>query len=136
MPVRFQKWITRQDLKNNPDVFYVFGDNVNRVGLGGQAKEMRGEPNAIGVATKWAPGWDDVDFFKDDEASFKACIGDLATIIEHLRNGRTVIFPSDGLGTGLSMLPQKAPQLYQRLYECVYNLSFFDGVEIPWEKPK
>jgi len=133
MPVRFQKWITRQDLKNNPNVIYVFGDNTQRVGLGGQAKEMRGEPNAHGVATKWAPGWDDADFFKDDEASFKACISDFKDIFYALRDGKTVVFPSDGLGTGLSMLPQKAPKLYARLHLIVQSLC---KEIIPWEKPK
>lgn len=52
MIVLHQKFIFREDLQANPDVYYLFGDNVERRGLGGQAKEMRGEPNAIGVATK------------------------------------------------------------------------------------
>jgi hypothetical protein len=55
MTLIFQEWITRKDLRENPDKRYVFGDNVERRGYGGQAKEMRGEPNAIGVVTKWAP---------------------------------------------------------------------------------
>jgi hypothetical protein len=46
MPIVFRQWITP---------FYVFGDNGRRIGFGGQAKEMRGEPNAIGVATEWVP---------------------------------------------------------------------------------
>ena len=56
MPVIFQKFIYRADLQNNPDVLYVFGDNLVRKGRGGQAKEMRGHPNAVGVATKNTPG--------------------------------------------------------------------------------
>ena len=51
----YQKFIYRSDLKANPSVLYLFGDNLQRVGLGGQAKEMRGEPNAVGIATKKAP---------------------------------------------------------------------------------
>ncbi len=40
-------------------------DSVQRHGLAGQAKEMRGEPNAIGVATKWAPSTNPKAFFDD-----------------------------------------------------------------------
>jgi hypothetical protein len=52
MPIIYQKFIRRQDLRNNRDKFYVFGDNMQRIGYGGQARDMRGEPNAIGAVTK------------------------------------------------------------------------------------
>jgi len=45
MPIVFRQWIMP---------FYAFGTS-RRIGFGGQAKEMRGEPNAISVATKWEP---------------------------------------------------------------------------------
>lgn len=32
MPITYQKFIRRQDLRNNRDQFYVFGDNMQRVG--------------------------------------------------------------------------------------------------------
>jgi hypothetical protein len=59
----YQKYIKREDLRANPTVLYVFGDNEARTGLGGQAKEMRGEPNAVGIATKASPWvfWDETD---------------------------------------------------------------------------
>ena len=38
---RTDKVITRDKIKENPDVLYLFGDNLLRKGLGGQAKEMR-----------------------------------------------------------------------------------------------
>lgn len=47
-----QTRIYRADLAMNPKVLYVFGDNLERKGFGGQAYEMRGEPNAFGIATK------------------------------------------------------------------------------------
>lgn len=135
MPVRFQKWITRQDLRNNPEVYYVFGDNVRRQGLGGQAREMRGEPNAIGVVTKWAPGMDENDFFKDFQHPYYGPVlsADLARIMTLYSEGKTIVFPSDGLGTGLSMLPTKAPQCYWALYSIV-KMLYHEG-EIPWQKP-
>ncbi len=55
----FQKFIYREDLKNNQGVIYLFGDNDMRRGRGGQAKEMRGEPNSIGIRVKKSPGTGD-----------------------------------------------------------------------------
>ena len=111
MPIEFQQWITRQDLRDNTDKIYVFGDNVQRSGLGGQAKEMRGEPNAIGVVTKWAPSMAARAFF-DDTAVCKMLVErDLLLVQQVLDRGRTVVVPTDGIGTGLSRLPKYAPNL-------------------------
>jgi len=135
MPIRFQKWITRQDLKNNPNVYYVFGDNEKRCGLGGQAKEMRGEPNAIGVCTKKAPGMNENDFYNEGTGIEypDMAIGDMDKIIDLVLEGKTVVMPSDGLGTGLSQLPYRHPSLYSHLY-FMLQYMYKEGT-IPWEKP-
>lgn len=111
----YQSRIYRADLQANPDVLYVFGDNVLRRGMGGQAGEMRGEPNAVGVATKWSPGNHPLDYF--DDWQWEACTGtirrDFQPAYDHHRAGGVVIVPLDGIGTGLSELPQRAPRLYR-----------------------
>ena len=111
----FQHRIYRIDLRNNPDVLYVFGDNVDRVGLGGQAGEMRGEPNAAGVATKWSPFMDESAFFNDVDYDGIAKIidTDFEPLFKAALNGKTIIIPADGLGTGLSEMPTRCPKLYQ-----------------------
>ncbi|MEH2517526.1 hypothetical protein V1279_003099 [Bradyrhizobium sp. AZCC 1610] len=111
MPVIFQQWITRQDLRDNPRNIYVFGDNVQRIGLGGQAKEMRGEPNAIGVATKWAPSMHPRAFFDDTVTCRNIVRSDLRIVQQALDLGRTVVVPTDGVGTGLARLDLYAPNL-------------------------
>lgn len=111
MPVERQEWITREDLRANPDKVYVFGDNVERRGYGGQAKEMRGEPNAIGVVTKWAPSMSSRGFFDDTRECRELVEHDLARVQKALDEGRTVVVPKDGIGTGLSRLPFVAPKL-------------------------
>jgi hypothetical protein len=121
MPIEFQQWITRQDLRANTDKIYVFGDNVQRSGLGGQAKEMRGEPNAIGVVTKWAPSMAARAFFDDTAACKMLVERDLLRVQQALDHGRTVVVPADGIGTGLSRLPQLAPNL------DVYIKQWFRG---------
>src|ERR1700761_2826764 len=100
MPLVLQKWINRADLRANPAALYVFGDNEQRWGLGGQAKECRGEPNAVGVATLKAPGV----FWTDRDADHQIAVldHDMEPLFEALIQGRTVIFPLDGIGTGLA----------------------------------
>jgi hypothetical protein len=104
---------TDADVKANPNKIYVFGDNVQRVGTGGQA-QIRNNPNAMGIATKLAPSMADSAFMSDrDLATNKAIIdSDIAKI---KATGKTVVFPKDGLGTGLAKLQEKAPQTYEYL---------------------
>jgi len=113
MPVLLQKFIFRIDLKSNPNVLYLFGDNCERLGFGGQAKEMRGEPNAVGVRTKRKPSNQEGEFFYDhDYDEVVAMIEeDLQMAWWHIHLGGIVIIPYDGLGTGLSRLPEKAPKI-------------------------
>lgn len=110
-------WVTRQDLQDNPNTLYMFGDNMMRQGMGGQAGAMRGEPNAVGVPTKWAPGRDPDDFFNDwvmgmtPDLVGKAINQAFSRAYSHMKAGGTVAIPADGLGTGLSELPQRAPSV-------------------------
>ena len=119
MPLIYQKRIVRQDLKDNPEWRYVFGDNVARKGMGGQAGQMRGEPNAIGVVTKWRPSNDPGAFFYESQMGeiLNIMLADLHKVHEALIEGRTVVWPSDGIGSGLSRLPQTAPKLWDFLWK-------------------
>lgn len=126
--IRKQKYIMREDLRNNPDWMYLFGDNVQRTGLGGQAKEMRGEPNAVGVATKIFPSGEPVAYFTDDDYfnNVSIMLEDLSPAIGHLQEGGTLIIPSDGLGTGLSDLANRAPRTNRALQDLIgylYNID-------------
>jgi hypothetical protein len=49
------RWLTRKDLRRRPDIIFLFRDNLEQRGFGGQAKAMRGEPNAIGIPTDKKP---------------------------------------------------------------------------------
>ena len=106
-----QKWISRKDLVSNRGTLYVFGDNMDRVGSGGQAGAMRGEPNAVGVPTKWSPGMSNRDFFSDSDMSVLRPVLDreFDKLRVHIQKGGNVVIPADGLGTGLSELPTRAP---------------------------
>ena len=116
MMVIRQKIIIRTEVRAHPERLYVFGDNMARRGYGGQAGEMRGESNAIGVPTKWRGERDDGAYFTNDDwlnGDVRTAICDaFAQIEEALNEGRDVVIPSDGLGTGLAELPQRAPKLH------------------------
>lgn len=126
MPVVYQKLIRRSDLQENPEVLYLFGDNAERQGLGGQAKEMRGEPNAVGIRTKRAPNNSRWAFFTedpDDVAEQNAWIAeDFEPVFEHLETGGTVVIPTDGVGSGLARLREVSPSSWDFLSEQMERL--------------
>jgi hypothetical protein len=84
---------TRQDLRDNPAKLFVFGDNFARRGLGGQAREARGEPNAIGIRTQKAPTYEPSDFLTDAEygANVTAILADFVAVFEALARGQVVV---------------------------------------------
>lgn len=124
-----QKWIMREDLQNNPTFMYLFGDNMSRFGLGGQAKEMRGEPNAIGIATKKLPKSTQDSYFTDDEYmdNVKVIYNDMLPAMLHIMKGGILVIPTDGLGTGLSDLPNKAPKTNKALEDLLEYLHDLDA---------
>lgn len=123
----FQKRYEREDARRNPNVLYVFGDNTRRVGMGGQAGALRGEKNSVGVATKYFPGVDDDDFFGEGpseiEAQKRILDNDMKPLFAHLVEGGVVVWPTDGIGTGLSMMPERAPTTFAYLEEKLASLQ-------------
>lgn len=130
MPVLFQKIVKREDLRRNPQVLYVFGDNVQRIGLGGQAGEMRREVNAVGVVTKYSPR----DYFGEDPAEVatqnRMIDQDMKPLFEKVSRGGIVVWPADGIGTGLADLPRVAPSTFaylnQKLAALLKAADLFD----------
>lgn len=122
--VRFQKFISREDLIANRDAVYVFGDNMTRTGLGGQAREMRYEPNAIGVPTKWRPSMTDDAFFNDEDYDKVVNVleKDFDAIKVALARGKNVVFPADGLGTGLSQLQTRSPKIFEYIENSIVEI--------------
>lgn len=71
---------------------------------------MRGEPNAIGVATKVKPSNAAGSFLDDTVAAhWRSVLDDIDLVEQKLKGGETVIIPEDGLGTGLAGLQEHAP---------------------------
>lgn len=106
-----------EDLRNNSDKIYIFGDNTEGWGKGGQAI-VRDEPNAFGISTKDSP----TQFMSDDnfEANKAKIDADIAAI---KADGRPIVFPEDGIGTGRADLQNKAPRTWAYLQKELNKLK-------------
>ena len=106
-----------EDLRNNPNKIYIFGDNTEGWGKGGQAI-VRDEPNAFGISTKDSP----TQFMSDDnfEANKAKIDADIAAI---KTDGRPIVFPEDGIGTGRADLQNKAPRTWAYLQKELNKLK-------------
>ena len=120
------KWITRSFVREHRDHIFLFGDNLARRGFGGQAAQMRGEPNAIGIPTKKLPSNDEEAFFTDAEfEQNKAAIDRTFERLYQMSSTveQVVVMPSDGLGTGRAQLENRAPLPFAYLQKRLRNLS-------------
>jgi hypothetical protein len=128
--------IRRSDLQKNPKVIFLFGDNVEdhqkpfaqRLGKGGQAAEMAGELNAVGIPTLWkAPdGADQSAYFSD--ARFE----EIKTVIDKafakIKPGTKIVVPVDdngdfNLGTGIAQLKERAPSILKYIESKIQALD-------------
>jgi hypothetical protein len=125
MPIQRMKRIARATIRDNPDWLFVFGDNLTGTGYGGQAREARGEPNAIGVPTKRKPTMERDAFFTDaDLAIFMVRARQaFSRINAHLLAGGTVVWPEDGIGTGLADLERSAPEVWRHLQLFIVGME-------------
>lgn len=106
--------------ETNPQSLFIFGDNQQRIGMGGQA-QIRECSNSIGIATKKSVS----EFMTDDEylqnqISIDRDIMNVKKAVED--NGySSVVFPESGLGWGRADIQNRCPRtalyLSQRLLE-------------------
>ena len=125
MPLMYLTHVSRATLRAYPDTLFLFGDNEARVGFGGQARECRGEPNAIGVATKRLPSRSPTAYWSDDD--YERCVAcidkDLDPAFKHAMKGGMIACPLSGLGTGLADLPNRAPRVFAYLKKRISELA-------------
>ena len=119
------EFIRRVDLWANRDWLFLFGDNEQRSGMGGQAKEMRGEPNALGIRTKRKPSMEIDAFWSDGDyiANCGMILEDMAKAFDWVRQRKRVVLPADGIGTGRAALPKLAPKTFGFLLNTIRQLD-------------
>jgi len=120
-------FVTRNMVEIRPGTIFVFGDNMQRLGMGGQARAMRGLANAIGIPTKWAPGISPEDYFKDEDLENPLVVVRICAAIGEITNlfkrGYTIVIPKDGIGTGLAELPARAPRIAAWINDFIAGLE-------------
>lgn len=84
-------------VRSNPDKIFIFGDNEQGWGKGGQAI-IRDESNAFGIPIKRAPSWNPDAFWYDEDIEQHKPKIDRA--IAKIPRDRQWILPSGGIGTG------------------------------------
>jgi hypothetical protein len=112
--------------RQNLDHLFIFGSNLIKRGHGGQAI-ISDESNSYGIPTKKHPSMRENAFFNDGEYEknikiIKESIDNIPLIYEY------IVFPEDGLGTGLAQLPLRAPRTYRFLVSYL-NSKFGDIYE-------
>lgn len=109
--VKQKEWYSVQQCRENPKTLYVFGDNLIGVGKGGQA-QIRDEKNTFGIPTKRLPTMNDDAFFNDWASETLQVVGEIHKLVELSKDYDLVVFPADGLGTGLAKMDKVSPKLF------------------------
>lgn len=129
----YSGWLTPELCQRRNDLTFVFGDNLKRVGMGGQAV-IRYEQNAIGVATKRMPSMAAAAFFSEhSENDLEDVIDDLSKVWQALEKGATVVIPvteegKPSLGLERAELPRRAPSIYQTICMHINEMSAIYGL--------
>jgi hypothetical protein len=120
-----KEYFSIEQCSKNPNFLYVFGDNTLRVGKAGQA-QIRDCPNSIGICTKRLPSISEEAYFTDSKSDWEIIKRDLDNLRQVSGSYDRIIFPYDGLGTGLSDMPNKCPKLFLGLSKYLkrnYNFN-------------
>lgn len=118
----FKGYWTLKDVKSNPTHLFIFGDNDIKKGKKGQAI-IRDEPNAIGIPTKKNPSFHRTAYYYDEEyeENIKKIDTAMGKINQKIQSGDydTIVFPEDGIGTGLANLKENAPNTLKYINEQI-----------------
>lgn len=128
MAVYINKIITENFLNENSNIFFVYGDNLERRGHGGAAK-LRDHPRAIGFITKKFPDNKDESFYKPEEYS-PVFFEELRKLKKRIEENPNKTFYISQLGGGLA----NKYNIWQKLihHNLVKSLSHLDNVVFCW----
>ena len=121
----FKGFWTVEDVRNNPDCLWLFGDNDIKRGKGGQAI-IRDEPNTFGIPTKKLPSNSDKAFYRDSEfiENRRKIIHAFETLKIIAKKYKAIVLPEAGFGTGLAKLHITAPKTLEFLNHQVERLKY------------
>lgn len=131
MPATYQNiTITEELLNNEPNAYFVFGDNSQRRGLGGAAK-LRNHPRAIGFVTKKEPTHNQAACYTPEEYA-KPFFDQLAQLSAHIKNNPNNKFYISKLGAGLA----NRYWIWEKLisHNLQDELKEYDNVVFCWDQ--
>lgn len=123
-------------VKKSTKKIWIFGDNDQRIGNGGQAT-IRPLSNSFGIRTKKRPSTTEDSYYSDNEyeENCKKITEDVVHIMSKWTQGYTIVFSSNGYGTGLALLKDKAPLTFQFLCDVLkQNFEFDNQNGSKWQK--
>ena len=129
------KWNPEDVYQAGDDFVWVFGDNMKRMGLGGQAC-IRHCGHTIGLRTKNSPSTSSVsDFFSDAfMAKNKKVINeDIGKIFSAWKSGKNIVLSANGYGNGLAEMDRRAT--FSWLY-LVHRLAAFERYVLDLPLPR
>lgn len=111
-------WWTTTDVKNFREYLFVYGDNDLQYGKGGQAI-IRDEDNTFGIPVKKKPTTSEDAYYTDDEFTdnvkkIDKSVSELYKLMSK-KTYTNIVFPYDGIGTGLAKLSTLAPKTFEYL---------------------
>jgi len=120
--------ITKEYLDRNPNLVFVFGDNTDRVGMGGAAV-LRYHPQSLGFVTKIHPDNEETSFYTPSNYLDKYLI-EIQKLRDEITNNPDKIFLITKLGAGLA----NAYGIWDKIIEPTIKilLSDFQNVEFLW----
>lgn len=125
--IYYSGWYTPELCELHPDKTFVFGDNLRRFGMGGQAV-IRNCANALGIATKRKPSMAESAFFTEDDLD--AVLDDLDHLWQMMKTypHREFVIPvtKDGevsLGRERAELPKRAPNVYNTIVMHIREMA-------------
>jgi hypothetical protein len=119
---------TEIDVMKSSHKYFVFGDNCERWGKGGQAI-IRDLKNTIGIRTKKKPDNFSTSFLTDDEynTNSKLILEDILVIKEKNLLDEDIVVSKNGYGTGLAKMSERSPLTFNYLNDSLKNLLHFDN---------
>ena len=119
---------TEIDVMKSSHKYFVFGDNFQRWGKGGQAI-IRDLKNTIGIRTKKKPDNFSTSFLTDDEynTNSKLILEDILVIKEKNLLDEDIVVSKNGYGTGLAKMSERSPLTFNYLNDSLKNLLHFDN---------
>ncbi|MNC26168.1 hypothetical protein D3C75_742900 [compost metagenome] len=117
MNITYTNELSIQKCRANPEHIHVFGDNLAGYGTAGQAA-IRNEPNAFGIPTKRYPSMEAGSFFTDRDCEREHVLKALRELYS-LAKRRTIVFPSNGIGTGMAKMREMSPKLFAEMNDIL-----------------